>query len=280
MLRLLRAECWAEPEVELLTFQPGGRKLDRYAILESTHLRRPCRGDGGGEGVGGAAVAEVARASTLSADEALHKGDQPAVFLDVDGVLLPISQEQRSSADPFAFPQRCLDALEYLLNHTGARVILSSTWRNSPSLQSALSTQFAKRGGSKLQAVAHHCCENAGTFPWTTEIGVHKPRHQEIAEYLHSGSPEAQLLKENGDQWVVLDDEELVQGCGNAEHASLFRPRAVKVNEKVGLTLDLAKQAVESLRRSRDQHVNGRAATAAAVAAVAAVAVVERADGK
>lgn len=42
---LLRAECWAEPGVELLTFQPSGSKLDRYAILESTHLCRPHGGD-------------------------------------------------------------------------------------------------------------------------------------------------------------------------------------------------------------------------------------------
>ena len=35
---LLDASLWEEPRVELMTRQPNGRPLDRYSILESTHL--------------------------------------------------------------------------------------------------------------------------------------------------------------------------------------------------------------------------------------------------
>ena len=42
--QLLEAELWAEPSVELMTKQPtasgsGGKPLDRYSILEATHLK-------------------------------------------------------------------------------------------------------------------------------------------------------------------------------------------------------------------------------------------------
>eukprot|EP01049_Picozoa_sp_SAG25_P007899 SAG25_NODE_673_length_6002_cov_4.287481_2_plen_286_part_00 len=63
---LLRAECWAEPGVELLTFQPSGGKLDRYAILESTHLCRPQ----GGEELPAAVAAAAAKPEALPAAEA------------------------------------------------------------------------------------------------------------------------------------------------------------------------------------------------------------------
>lgn len=39
--KLLEAELWAEPGVELMTRQPSDRPLDRYGILEATHMHRP-----------------------------------------------------------------------------------------------------------------------------------------------------------------------------------------------------------------------------------------------
>ena len=38
---LLEAEFWAEPKVELITKQASGKPLDRYTILEATHLKAP-----------------------------------------------------------------------------------------------------------------------------------------------------------------------------------------------------------------------------------------------
>ena len=38
---LLEAEFWAEPAVELMTRQSSGKPLDRYTILEATHLKAP-----------------------------------------------------------------------------------------------------------------------------------------------------------------------------------------------------------------------------------------------
>ena len=36
---MLEAELWAEPKVELMTKQTTGKPLDRYAILEASHLK-------------------------------------------------------------------------------------------------------------------------------------------------------------------------------------------------------------------------------------------------
>jgi hypothetical protein len=178
----------------------------------------------------------------------------PVVFLDIDGVLLPMSQAQRSSPDPFAFPQVCLDALERLLSSSGATLVLSSTWRNWPYQQRNIADQFAARGGPVLQAVASGCVD--GQFPLTTEIGVQKPRQHEIAEFLST----TESVGADG-EWVALDDEELVLGGINASRAALFQPRAVKVDERVGLTLELADRAVAQLSacRSFNQAEAGKA---------------------
>ena len=68
---LLRAECWPEPGVELLTLQPSGSNLDRYAILEATHLRPPAAG---GEPTA-AAGAGPAAATTAAPEEASAGGE-------------------------------------------------------------------------------------------------------------------------------------------------------------------------------------------------------------
>ena len=61
------------------------------------------------------------------------------VFLDIDGVLLPFGSgsqagEAGATQDPAEctdgrFPDSCLAALARILRETGAKVVLSSTWR-------------------------------------------------------------------------------------------------------------------------------------------------------
>ena len=57
--------------------------------------------------------------------EHLSRPDAKLIFLDVDGVLHP--SESTSEAD--FFRESCVLALEHLLRETGARVVLSSAWR-------------------------------------------------------------------------------------------------------------------------------------------------------
>ena len=55
---LLRAELWDEPGVELLTYQPTDSKLDRFAVLEATHLR-------GGGSASGSGVYDAAKMASM-----------------------------------------------------------------------------------------------------------------------------------------------------------------------------------------------------------------------
>eukprot|EP01050_Picozoa_sp_SAG11_P005942 SAG11_NODE_440_length_9448_cov_3.356509_5_plen_311_part_00 len=73
--QLLSAEFWAESGVELTTRQPNGRTLDRYAILEATHLRRPNAVPEGRstKHIGGGRTQEAPNASA-SADNVEHVG--------------------------------------------------------------------------------------------------------------------------------------------------------------------------------------------------------------
>jgi hypothetical protein len=64
---LLRAELWDEPAVELLTYQPSGSKLDRFTILEATHLRLPVAVEADDGTTPAAAAAGVSSASASAA---------------------------------------------------------------------------------------------------------------------------------------------------------------------------------------------------------------------
>eukprot|EP00658_Telonema_sp_P-2_P058975 TRINITY_DN4760_c0_g1_i3.p1 TRINITY_DN4760_c0_g1~~TRINITY_DN4760_c0_g1_i3.p1 ORF type:complete len:110 (+),score=9.53 TRINITY_DN4760_c0_g1_i3:265-594(+) len=67
-------------------------------------------------------------------------------------------------------------------------------------------------------------------------------RQQEIHEWLKS--EEATHVR----AWVALDDLELVEGEGNAELATKFQSRAVRVEPSRGLTMQDAQLAVQLFR--------------------------------
>ena len=96
---LLAAELWDQPGVELMTRQPAGQPLDRYAILESTHLhglgallRRhreeegaPPGGGGGDGGGSGSGSGSGEGASQTSGDAAEGAREGAAAAADVPG---------------------------------------------------------------------------------------------------------------------------------------------------------------------------------------------------
>ena len=171
---------------------------------------------------------------------AASSDDEPAVvFLDIDGVLLPFGPGVSAApADPARqFPSRCLGALSRLLEVSGARLVLSSTWRAVPAAREQIVANFARFAaeeptrGAALGAVAR--------FDEMTDPAYHAERQWEIHAWLQA-HPAVR-------RWVALDDEELLLGAPNAERRGAFERHAVKTESHVGLTDELTEAAIALL---------------------------------
>jgi hypothetical protein len=172
---------------------------------------------------------------TLSCKEKLSEG-QPVslVFLDIDGVLLPFGGQD------FKFPQRCLDALAKIIQATKAVIVLSSTWRSVPEMQTDIIQQFLAHGSvlGNLQALGIE----GGTFALATCLVRHSERQWEIADFLRSSSVPIR-------SWVCLDDEELLLYQQNAKYRPAFEGHVVKTDSRAGLTDEDADQAIAILEQ-------------------------------
>ena len=72
------------------------------------------------------------------------------IFLDIDGVLLPFPNSEKSSCGAI-FPDDCLAALSQILfAFPDARLILSSTWRAQPSCWKLSTTQWQRKRKHEL----------------------------------------------------------------------------------------------------------------------------------
>jgi hypothetical protein len=166
----------------------------------------------------------------------------PVVFLDVDGVLLPFGPgaEQDGSARG-RFPDRCLAALSHVLACSGAEVVLSSTWRASDAALDEIVADFARYAaahGGPLARIRSFAREQM-TSP------AHFGRRQwEIAQWLRGPG-------EQVGRWVALDDEPLVGDDPELSALSAqFEGHAVLCESHRGLTMELARDAVEMLARA------------------------------
>ena len=147
------------------------------------------------------------------------------IFLDIDGVLLPFPKTDEYDT---LFPQRTVEALDYLLKETGAELVLSSTWR--------VRTPFI--------AQIIDCLKGFGmTIDWfhdITDPTMHSERQWEIAKWLEDHR------QEQGDiVWLALDDEELLEGEANEKFRAAFQGHVIKTASHVGLTMEDAKRGVE-----------------------------------
>ena len=54
------------------------------------------------------------------------------IFLDIDGVLLPLSSEGHRwiHEDQWKIPDSCRDAIYKIANHTDSMIVISSSWRH------------------------------------------------------------------------------------------------------------------------------------------------------
>ena len=152
------------------------------------------------------------------------------LFLDIDGVLLPFGNSKSSSTQ---FPKSTLHAFNHILSSVSkVEIVLSSTWRCGGG-QTPILEQFL---ASNLSPLSSFMTE----FQYTTDLNQHDHRQWEINNWLK------QNVKPN-DTWVVLDDEECIEGEFNAEHRSKFLHHVIKTDSSLGLQWHEAKLAISIL---------------------------------
>ena len=216
-----------------------------------------------------AAATSVALSSALSTQNhapCKKVGRMRAVFLDVDGVLLPFgdpgeAEEQEEHAcerGKGRFPDRCLKVLSKILSQTGAVVVLSSTWRCAGGSEAIIEEfrQFSLRENARcpLGIIAEK-----GDFEYITDPNMHSHRQWEIAAWLDWAEQEGVEVE----SWCALDDEELVsedtsEGGGdfNARLQQMFAGRHIKTPSNVGLTDEHATRAIAALLRCISREKN------------------------
>ncbi len=154
---------------------------------------------------------------------------QKIIFLDFDGVLinrnsLAMHSGLSAQADP-----DCVKALNRITDATGARIVVSSSWRLSISDKEV--AYLLKSWGVTGEFI--------GTTPiiyQTTKLGdlmVHTSRSDEIGSW---------LKKHRYDQFVIIDDD----GGDIA-----YKHNLVQTKFEIGLTEELADEAIEILNGDR-----------------------------
>jgi hypothetical protein len=155
------------------------------------------------------------------------------IFLDIDGVLntenficayhyirtgkkdpdivIPIQDEFGDMFDPMA-----VRALKYIIEETGAKIVISSTWRHS---------------GLKVMQLMWEMRDLPGEVIDVTPF-LNGPRGEEIAEWLRENQT---------DQYVIIDDDSDM----------LFEQKQnfVQTNFRYGLTFDKADEVISILNK-------------------------------
>lgn len=118
------------------------------------------------------------------------------IFLDIDGVMnhehwLKRAHKQNLSSPSFWFDPACVERVNHILERTGAKLVISSSWRSDPRLQETLSQVGITSEFDKTISL------------WQSRELGYSIRGEEINHY----------LKEHGvdihskHQYVILDDD-------------------------------------------------------------------------
>lgn len=142
------------------------------------------------------------------------------IFLDIDGVLISASTMARRIADP-----TCVRNLNILTEATGARVVVSSTWRRFGLARVVYTLNTCWGVVAPIIGATPELDTQASSGVWRAQ-----PRGLEIAYWL--------ALNPHG-PFVILDDE---GGMGE------LYPYWVQVNGEDGLTASDVIKAAEILR--------------------------------
>lgn len=166
------------------------------------------------------------------------------IFLDIDGVLHSFNYEKYLTthdkdwydSDGAIFDLKCIAALDTLINSTKAKIVISSSWKDSRICNDALSVL---RGIWERRGMAG---DIVGITPTLTPDELHKLyglhstqswKGYEIDQWLKH-NPQCQSFVIIDDQYVVLDSQ---------------RPFFVKTNGNTGLTDKDTRKAIEIMSK-------------------------------
>lgn len=137
------------------------------------------------------------------------------IFLDIDGVL----NNPKSLMDGNKPDIDCIKALNWLVAETGAKIVVSSTWRGRPDLLDVF-----KSWGCNFEVIGITPSLESKTV---NGVFIGKERGNEIAKW----------LEKNRGKWeffVILDDD---------DDMGHLKPNLVQTNYKYGLTWADARKA-------------------------------------
>jgi len=153
------------------------------------------------------------------------------IFLDIDGVLntseymgsIQGSEEEMKAIDPQA-----VKILNDLITDTGAKVVITSTWRRFVPFTEICYT-LENKGLTNINSIigmTRYLLPRKMSMPST-------PRGKEIQEWING------FGSENITKFVIIDDD------SDMVH---LMPNLIKINNKVGLTVQNADRAREKLK--------------------------------
>jgi hypothetical protein len=160
------------------------------------------------------------------------------IFLDCDGVLNShkffSTSSHDDSIDGLDFGETQLDPqalaiLDQIVEETGARIVISSSWRHIWDWQE-IAEKFKNRG-----------LQNWDVVIGETMTSSQDNRGAEVKEWLDTGRERTEVGQEAVTSWVIIDDTD--------EFDSTQHQNFVRTNPKVGLTVADAQKAIQILSR-------------------------------
>ena len=166
------------------------------------------------------------------------------IFLDVDGVIKPLND-----SEPFhGFNANCMNHLNFLVKATGAKIVLSTSWRDCPN-----DMKFLQNGMNKWDAMWKHVVgctpqlwhlskskfdEDEGKFVNPTNDKWSGSRGHEIHEWMKQNST---LVTK---AFILDDDPEAAQ---LKLHDNLIR--FTQCDPAVGITFEIVEEAIDFLNK-------------------------------
>ena len=148
------------------------------------------------------------------------------IFLDIDGVLNTESYRENPEVDYFENPisEVHMHLLKYLVKQTGAKIVLSSTWRE---YWECGTTQFDSFGDYINRLFGKYGLE---IFDKTPEL---RDRDDEITEWLNKH-------QDNIENYVIIDDFDFDWSESNGNHL-------VKTSDELGIDEASVEKAIKIL---------------------------------
>lgn len=166
-----------------------------------------------------------------------YKTDLKILFLDVDGVLN--NPHTSWDANHCGIEDQLLKYLKFIVQRTGCKIVLSTSWRLMDDAKSVLLHTLKTRADLNIDDLV------IGQTPSLKQRGGH--RTHEIAEYLRTNS-----YRYNVVSWCALDDMSLHKY--DAFSRDFMAGHFVRTDKRTGLTPENMVQCVRYLNANDDDY--------------------------